>query len=110
MSQLEKRRCDNSPVPLRLEGRRLLDLGRERSRQPLFAFNDSNGGRKMRSTTVATKSAVIALALAGTALAFVVGAQAGAILNGRVMAVSVAKVPMPVMANPATTPAHTHVR
>lgn len=64
----------------------------------------------MRSTTVATKSAVIALALAGTALAFLVGAQAGAILNGRVMAVSVARVPMPVMANPATTPAHTHVR
>lgn len=64
----------------------------------------------MRSTTVATKSAVIALALAGTALAFLVGAQAGALLNGRVMAVSVAKVPMPVLANPATTPAHTHVR
>jgi hypothetical protein len=59
---------------------------------------------------VATKSAVIALALAGTALAFVVGAQAGALLNGRVMAVSVARVPMPVLANPASTPAHTHVR
>lgn len=64
----------------------------------------------MRSRVVATKSAVIALALAGTALAFVVGAQAGALLNGRVMAVSVARVPMPVLANPATTPAHTHVR
>ncbi len=63
----------------------------------------------MRST-VATKSAVIAIALAGTALAFPVGAQAGAILNGRVMAVSVARVPMPVLANPASTPAHTHVR
>ena len=35
---------------------------------------------------------------------------AGALLNGRVMAVSVARVPMPVLANPATTPAHTHVR
>ena len=63
----------------------------------------------MRSR-VATKSAVIALALLGTAMAFLVGAQAGALLNGRVMAVSVAKVPMPVLANPATTPAHTHVR
>lgn len=63
----------------------------------------------MRSN-VATKSAVIALAMVGTALAFVVGAQAGALLNGRVMAVSVARVPMPVLANPATTPAHTHVR
>ena len=59
---------------------------------------------------VATKSAVIALALVGTALAFLVGAQAGAILNGRVMAVSVARVPMPVLANPASTPSHTHVR
>lgn len=64
----------------------------------------------MRSSKVATKSAVIALALIGTAMAFLVGAQAGALLNGRVMAVSVAKVPMPVLANPATTPAHTHVR
>jgi len=63
----------------------------------------------MRSR-VATKSAVIAMALAGTALAFLVGAQAGALLNGRVMAVSVAKVPMPVLANPAATPVNTHVR
>lgn len=63
----------------------------------------------MRSR-VATKSAVIALALTGTALAFLVGAQAGAILNGRVMAVSVARVPMPVLANPASTPVNTHVR
>jgi len=63
----------------------------------------------MRST-VATKSAVIALALTGRACGLVVGAAAGAPLNGRVMAVSVGKVPMPVMANPATTPAHTHVR
>lgn len=63
----------------------------------------------MRSK-MATKSAVIALALAGTALAFLVGAQAGAILNGRVMAVSVARVPMPVLANPAATPVNTHVR
>jgi hypothetical protein len=63
----------------------------------------------MRST-VATKSAVIALALAGTAVAFLVGAQAGALLNGRVMAISVARVPMPVLANPSSTPSHTHVR
>lgn len=47
---------------------------------------------------VATKSAVIAMALAGTAFAFVIGAQAGALLNGRVMAVSVARIPMPVLA------------
>ena len=45
----------------------------------------------MRSTAL-TKSAVIALALMGTALAFVVGARAGAMLNGRVMAVSDAKI------------------
>ena len=63
----------------------------------------------MRSR-VATKSAVIALALAGTAVAFIVGAQAGALLNGRVMAVSVARVPMPVLANPKGSPVNTHVR
>lgn len=63
----------------------------------------------MRSK-VATKSAVIVLALAGTAAAFIVGAQAGAILNGRVMAVSVARVPMPLIANPKPSPVNTHVR
>jgi hypothetical protein len=59
---------------------------------------------------VATKSVVIALALVGTAAAFAVGAQAGAILNGRVMAISVARVPMPVLANPKGSPVNTHVR
>ena len=49
----------------------------------------------MRSQ-VATKSAVVALALAGTAVAFIIGAQAGALLNGRIMAVSVARMPIPV--------------
>ena len=63
----------------------------------------------MRSK-VATKSAVIALALLGTAAAFLVGAQAGAALNGRVMTISVAKVPMPVIANPKGSPVNTHVR
>lgn len=63
----------------------------------------------MRSK-VAAKSAVIALALAGTAVAFLVGAHAGAMLNGRVMAVSVARVPMPVLANPPGSPVNTHVR
>jgi hypothetical protein len=59
---------------------------------------------------VATKSAVIAVALAGTAAAFVIGAQAGALLNGRVMAVSVARVPMPLMASPNASPVHGHIR
>lgn len=59
---------------------------------------------------VATKSAVIALALAGTAVAFIIGAQAGALLNGRVMAVSVARVPMPVIASPHTSPVNGHAR
>ena len=59
---------------------------------------------------VATRSAVIAIALAGTALAFVIGAQAGAILNGRVMAISVAHVPMPVVASPQGSPMTGHVR
>jgi hypothetical protein len=63
----------------------------------------------MRSRAV-TNSVVIALALAGTAVAFVVGAQAGALLNGRVMAVSVARVPMPVIANPKGSPVNSHVR
>jgi hypothetical protein len=52
--------------------------------------------RRLSSTT--TKSTVIAIALIGTAAAFLVGAQAGAILNKRVMAVSVARVPMPAFA------------
>jgi hypothetical protein len=63
----------------------------------------------MRSR-VATKSAVIALALAGTAIAFIAGAQAGALLNGRVMAVSVARVPMPVIASPKSSPVNGHIR
>lgn len=59
---------------------------------------------------VANQSAVIALALVGTAVAFIAGAQAGALLNGRVMAVSVARIPMPVMASPKPSPVNTHVR
>lgn len=65
----------------------------------------------MQSTSsVVTKSAVVALALAGTLFAFAVGAQAGAALNGRVMAISVARVPMPVLARPEASPVNTHVR
>jgi hypothetical protein len=63
----------------------------------------------MRSRA-ANKSVVIAIALAGTVAAFVVGAQAGALLNGRVMAVSVARVPMPVMASPKSSPVNSHVK
>lgn len=65
----------------------------------------------MRSTPIATKSAVIGIALAGTAAAFALGAYAGAALNGRVMSISVARVPMPVLATPGeVSPVHTHVR
>jgi hypothetical protein len=49
---------------------------------------------------VATKSSVVLLALAGTAVAFTLGAYAGAALNGRVMAISVARLPMPVLSSP----------
>ncbi len=63
----------------------------------------------MRSQ-VATKSAVVAIALLGTAAAFMVGAQAGALLNGRVMAISVARVPMPVVAQPQPSPVSGHIR
>jgi hypothetical protein len=59
---------------------------------------------------VVTKSVVVALALVGTLAAFAVGVQAGAVLHGRVMAVSVARVPMPVLANPTGSPVNTHVR
>jgi hypothetical protein len=62
------------------------------------------------NTRMATKSFVVALALAGTAVAFTVGAQAGALLNGRVMAISVARVPMPLVSNPHASPVNTHVR
>jgi hypothetical protein len=63
----------------------------------------------MRSR-VAAKSAVIALAVIGSAFAFAIGAQAGALLNGRVMAVSVARVPIPVLANAKASPVNGHVR
>jgi hypothetical protein len=59
---------------------------------------------------VITKTFVVGLALLGTLAAFSVGAQAGALLNGRVMAVSVARVPMPVLANPRGSAVNTHVR
>lgn len=59
--------------------------------------------------TAATKSAVIALALVGTAAAFAVGAQAGAILNGRVMGMSVARVPMPIVNSHGSSPVNGHV-
>lgn len=52
------------------------------------------------SSKLTTKSAVIALALAGTAAAFIIGAHAGATLNGRVMAVSVARSPVFVIVKP----------
>ena len=58
----------------------------------------------------ATHSAIVAIALVGTLAAFVVGAQAGSILNGRVMAISVARVPMPVVAAPQGSPVTGHVR
>lgn len=53
---------------------------------------------------VASKSAVIALALAGTVVAFIIGAQAGALLNGRVMGVSTARVPILVLPGLPTSP------
>jgi len=66
--------------------------------------------RAHKQSSTGTKSVVIAIALVGTAAAFVVGAQAGAILNGRVMAISVARVPMPVVASPQGSPVTAHVR
>jgi hypothetical protein len=63
----------------------------------------------MRSQ-VATKSALVVLALAGTAVAFIIGAQAGALLHGRVMAVTVARVPIPAIASPKPAPVKGHVR
>jgi len=65
----------------------------------------------MRSNSkVASTSAILGIALAGTLLAFVIGAQAGSLLNGRVMNQSVGHVPMPVMGSPGASPVHTHVR
>lgn len=59
---------------------------------------------------VPPKSVIVAVALIGTVAAFAVGAQAGALLNGRVMAISVARVPMPVAASPQGSPVNGHVR
>jgi len=63
-----------------------------------------------KQSSTGTKSVVLGIALLGTAAAFVVGAQAGAILNGKVMAISVARVPMPVVASPQGSPVSGHVR
>jgi hypothetical protein len=63
-----------------------------------------------RNRNVASKSAVLAIAAAGTLLAFVLGAHAGALLNGQVMSQSVGHVPYPVMGSPGASPVHTHVR
>ena len=62
----------------------------------------------MRSKLAFTGS-VVAIAFFAS-FAFFVGARAGAALNGRVMAVSVARVPMPLLASPGSSPVHTHVR
>lgn len=62
------------------------------------------------SSKVASKSAIFGIAIVGTVLAFAIGAQAGALLNGRVGAFSVGRVPMPVMGSPGASPVHTHVR
>jgi hypothetical protein len=59
---------------------------------------------------MATKSAVIAIALIGTLCAFLVGARAGAALNGRAASVQIARVPMPVAASPKSSPVNSHVR
>jgi hypothetical protein len=67
----------------------------------------------MRSNTnsrVATKSVIAAIAFLGTVAAFAIGAQAGALLNGRVMAISVAHVPMPLVGNSQGSPVNTHIR
>jgi hypothetical protein len=61
-------------------------------------------------TNAATKSAVVAIALVGTVAAFAIGAQAGAILNGRVMGMSVARVPMPIANSPVGSPVNGHGR
>jgi hypothetical protein len=53
----------------------------------------------MRSR-VATKSTVIMIALAGTLGSFIIGAYAGAALNGRVMTISVARMPLPTLSSP----------
>jgi hypothetical protein len=62
------------------------------------------------SKVVASKSAVLGIAIIGTVLAFMLGAQAGNILNGRVASQSVGAVPMTVMGAPGASPVHTHVR
>jgi len=65
----------------------------------------------MRSTKVASRSAVVGIAVVGTLLAFLVGAQAGTVLNSRVMNVSVGAVPMPIMGSTgAGSHVNTHVR
>ena len=68
------------------------------------------GAIASRRRVLALRVSALVLALAGTAAAFDVGAHAGAALNGRVMAISVARVPMPMVASPDESAVHTHVR
>ena len=63
----------------------------------------------MRSKAANT-SVIVGIALVGTALAFLIGAQAGTVLNGRMVNISVARVPMPLLASPGGSPVTTHVR
>jgi hypothetical protein len=58
---------------------------------------------------VASHTTLVALALSPAAIAFFVGARVAGALNGRALAVSVARVPMPLIAQPPTSPVHTHV-
>lgn len=68
----------------------------------------------MRSN-VLSRSTVIAVALSASTLvffvgAFFVGARAGTALEGSARSVSVARVPMPLLASTGSSPVHTHVR
>lgn len=73
-------------------------------------MRSSSNEQPMDRDHVLSKSAVVGIAVVGTVLAFVIGAHAGALLNGRVMNQSVGHVPMPVMGSPGASPVHTHVR
>lgn len=59
---------------------------------------------------VTTRLAIAALATLGTSTAFSAGVVAGAALNGRVVAFSVAEIPMALLVSPTRSPVNTHIR
>lgn len=72
--------------------------------------NSTTPAPSPRSPSLTLRVTAFVVAAGSVIAAFDVGAHAGAALNGRVMAISVAQVPMLLVASPGGSAVHTHVR